>query len=263
MTCTAVHPVTLDDVIRGSITNVATVTGYDPSTNRVTASSNEVSVALNNLPPAISCPGAVTAYTSATTCDALITSGLDATYSDPNDNVASLTWVMTGATRAASPATGINNLSSYTFNHGITDITYTVTDALRLPASCSFTVTVRDNVPPTAICRDISVDLDINNGTTSITAENVNNSSFDNCGIASMVIDKTTFDCTNVGSNNVTLTVMHCHRHGKLLNNSDSDTSYRCCMRWRNYTVCIDQRNTIDLLDMDCQCVTRNIRCQC
>ena len=49
---------------------------------------------------------------------------------------------MTGATIASSPVIGINNLSSYTFTWGITTVTYTVTDALGLTASCSFIVTV-------------------------------------------------------------------------------------------------------------------------
>jgi hypothetical protein len=49
---------------------------------------------------------------------------------------------MTGATIASSPATGINNLDTYTFGWGTTTVTYTVTDALGLSDFCSFTVTI-------------------------------------------------------------------------------------------------------------------------
>ena len=59
-----------------------------------------------------------------------------------NDNcgVTKLTWTMTGATVAASPAAGINNVGTYTFNTGVTTITYTVYDAAGNSATTSYTV---------------------------------------------------------------------------------------------------------------------------
>ncbi|MFM8951059.1 MAG: HYR domain-containing protein, partial [Bacteroidota bacterium] len=44
-------------------------------------------------------------------------------------------------------------------------------------------------------------------GTASITASQINNGSSDNCGIASLSLSKTSFNCSNVGNNAVTLTV--------------------------------------------------------
>jgi gliding motility-associated-like protein/uncharacterized repeat protein (TIGR01451 family) len=205
-TCTATHLVTLADVLAGEISNTATVTGTAPSTDPVSDNSNTVTIPLRNLPPSINCPVPVIASTSQSTCDALIT-GTEAVFSDPNDNVDRLTWTMTGATVATSPATGINQLTSHTFNRGVTTVTYTVTDALGLSASCSFTVTVNDNTPPVAICRDIDVYLDLNTGVVTITPDMVNNNSFDNCAVQSIAIDRNTFDCTNLGANTVTLTV--------------------------------------------------------
>ena len=207
ITCSAVHTVTGADVGAGSVRNIATVTGYGPGLNPVTASSNEVTVSLNNLPPGIACPGSIITNTSSATCDILIGSGLAASYSDPNNNVESLTWTMSGATVISSPATGINNLSNGTFNLGVTTVTYTVTDAFGLSATCSFTVTVNDNTIPNAVCKNISVNLDLNNGTTNITATDINDGSSDNCGIATMTIDITEFDCRDIGPNDVTLTV--------------------------------------------------------
>ena len=207
-TCTATHTVTATDIVAGSITNSATVAGLAPNLSPVAATSNIVTVLLQNLPPVISCPVPIATNTSATSCDILISSGLVATYSDPNNNIATVTWVMTGATTAVSPITGINDLSSHTFNLGATTVTYTVTDALGESASCSFTVTVTDNINPTAVCRNIDVNLDVNTGTVNITATQIDGGSYDNCGIASMAIDITSFDCSDLGANNVILTVV-------------------------------------------------------
>jgi gliding motility-associated-like protein len=115
---------------------------------------------------------------------------------------------MTGATVASSPATGINNIDSYTFNLGVTTITYTVTDAFGLTDNCSFTVTVIDNTPPVAVCRNITVYLDLVLGTVTIQPEDVDGGSYDNSGyIDDMEINLYQFDCHDIGPNMVTLTV--------------------------------------------------------
>jgi gliding motility-associated-like protein/uncharacterized repeat protein (TIGR01451 family) len=207
VTCTATHTVAATDISDRSIHNTATATGLDPGGNSVSATAS-ATVALRNLPPAIICPDPIITGTSETTCDVIINTGLNASFSDPNDNVASLTWIMTGATEASSAATGINQIGSHTFNLGVTTITYTVTDALGLSASCSFTVTVIDNVDPIARCRNIDVYLDINTGIVTIDEDDINNGSTDNCGIASISIDRTEFTCVNIGDNNVILTVI-------------------------------------------------------
>jgi gliding motility-associated-like protein/uncharacterized repeat protein (TIGR01451 family) len=207
ITCTATHTVTAADIIAGRITNSANVAGIAPNTSPVTATSNTVIVLLENLPPTIACPAPIITATSATTCDTLITGSLTATYDDPNDNIATVTWIMEGATTATSPATGINDINSYRFNLGITTVTYTVTDALGLSATCNFTVTVEDNTAPTAVCRDINVELDIATGRVTITAADIDGGSFDNCTIASIEASRTEFDCTDLGANTVILTV--------------------------------------------------------
>ena len=65
---------------------------------------------------------------------------------------------------------------------------------------------VQDNVAPVALCQDVTVQLDAS-GNGSTTAAAVDNGSNDACGIASLVLSKTTFNCSNVGANPVTLTV--------------------------------------------------------
>jgi len=206
-TCTAQHTVTMDGILAGTVVNTAATTGFSPTMASVDTTSNTVTVRLNNLPPTITCPPPIVTSTSDISCDILINAGLTAIYSDPNSNISTVTWEMTGATTAQSEATGINDLTSFTFNLGVTTVTYTVTDALGLSDNCSFTVTVEDNTPPTAICRDIDVYLDLQTGLASITPEDIDGGSYDNCIIASLAASRTDFDCTDLGANEVILTV--------------------------------------------------------
>ena len=93
------------------------------------------------------------------------------------------------------------------FPVGTTTVTYSYSDASgNGPATCSFDVIVTDNTNPTAVCQDITIELDVT-GNVSITENDIDNGSSDDCGIASLAIDKSFFDCSDVGSNTVTLTV--------------------------------------------------------
>src|SRR5690606_40394947 len=84
-------------------------------------------------------------------------------------------------------------------------VTLTATDNTGKTATCSATVTVQDNVAPTAVCQNATVQLDAaGNATLAVAA--VNNGSADACGIASLSLSKTAFDCSNTGANTVTLT---------------------------------------------------------
>jgi uncharacterized protein YrzB (UPF0473 family) len=91
-------------------------------------------------------------------------------------------------------------------NVGANNVVLTVTDANGNTSSCTAVVTVEDNVAPTAVCQNITVQLDAN-GNATITAADVDGGSNDACGIASTTIDVSSFDCSNVGANNVVLTV--------------------------------------------------------
>jgi len=84
--------------------------------------------------------------------------------------------------------------------------TWTATDAGGNSSSCDQTITVKDTTPPTAVCRDITIQLD-DTGNASITADGIDNGSSDACGIKSLTASKTDFTCTDVGRNTVTLTV--------------------------------------------------------
>jgi gliding motility-associated-like protein len=114
-----------------------------------------------------------------------------------------------GSVTYVNDYTGTSNASGI-YPVGETTVTYTATDDSGNTDTCSFTVTVEDNEAPEAICQNITVQLDAT-GNASITAAQVDNGSNDACGIQSLVVTPDTFDCTNVGSNTVTLTVTDVH----------------------------------------------------
>ncbi|MEQ8706255.1 MAG: PQQ-binding-like beta-propeller repeat protein [Phaeodactylibacter sp.] len=100
----------------------------------------------------------------------------------------------------SSPATNFSCMDV-----GTQTVVLTATDGINsVMADCM--VTVEDNVPPMAICQNVTVQLDAN-GNGSTTPAAVNNMSSDNCGIASLALDVMDFTCTDVGPNTVTLTV--------------------------------------------------------
>jgi PKD repeat protein len=84
--------------------------------------------------------------------------------------------------------------------------TVTVTDGNGCSDNTSVTILVNDNIPPVAICQNVTVYLNPL-GTASVNGADINNGSSDNCGIASMTVTPNSFDCNNLGDNNVVLTV--------------------------------------------------------
>jgi uncharacterized protein YjdB len=101
----------------------------------------------DNTPASITCPANITnTQNGPNKCSATINT--------PNPNisancsVSSLTWTMTGAKTASSPAAGINYVGTQSFPVGVTTVTYTVTNGAGNIASCSFTVTVKNKKCP-------------------------------------------------------------------------------------------------------------------
>jgi hypothetical protein len=107
---------------------------------------------------------------------------------------------------------GISNrtVSKDTFdcsNVGTNSVTLTVYNSFNKDASCTATVTIIDSIKPTVNTQNYTLYLGAN-GAGSLTVANIDNGSSDACGIASRTLSKTSFECTNVGSNTVTLTVV-------------------------------------------------------
>ena len=90
-------------------------------------------------------------------------------------------------------------------------ITLTVTDAVGNVNSAQATVTIIVNRPPTcrvvALANNLTVVLD-RNGVASITTKQVNNGSFSECvgGSLIFILSQSTFSCSDLGVNQVTLT---------------------------------------------------------
>jgi hypothetical protein len=89
---------------------------------------------------------------------------------------------------------------------GLNEVTVTVTDASGNQSQNTAILTVEDNLSPAVVTQDLTVELDAN-GEATITAAQVDNGSADNCGVDTLALDITSFDCSNLGENTVTLTV--------------------------------------------------------
>jgi hypothetical protein len=81
-----------------------------------------------------------------------------------------------------------------------------VTDPSGNMSSAESQVTVVDDIAPVAVAQDVTIQLD-ENGEASTTADAVNNGSNDACGVASVTLSQTAFECGELGGNAVTLTV--------------------------------------------------------
>jgi uncharacterized protein (DUF2141 family) len=128
---------------------------------------------------------------------------------DPGDCYATVTFPDALATDNCSGVTVAQTdglPSGSQFPVGVSTIEFTATDASGNTSVCTFDITVEDNEAPLAVCENITIQLD-EFGSASITAADVDGGSTDACGVDTIAIDQDTFDCSNVGDNNVTLTV--------------------------------------------------------
>ncbi|WP_117171952.1 LamG-like jellyroll fold domain-containing protein [Lutibacter oceani] len=101
-------------------------------------------------------------------------------------------------TQSPAPGTSIS---------GQTTVTLTATDSANNISTCTFEVIPTDNESPTAVCKDISVNLS-STGTVNISALDLDNGSTDNCGIVVRTVSPNSFNCGDVGEQIVTFTVV-------------------------------------------------------
>ena len=119
-------------------------------------------------PPVIACPADIMIDTSAGQCTG-VANWADPVAIDTEDGPLPTTQTMGPASGSAFPT-------------GDTIIEYSVTDSDGNTSTCQFTVTVTDNEDPVALCQDLTVELDVN-GMFTITPNDIDNGSSDNCGI--------------------------------------------------------------------------------
>src|SRR5690606_31737529 len=145
----------------------------------------------DNEAPIIACPADINVNTDAGECFATASFSAALAF----DNCGVDTIVQTAGLPSGSQ-----------FPVGVNTIEFTATDIHGNTSTCSFIITVTDNEAPVAVCQNITIQLDAN-GNATITAADVDGGSTDQCGVGAISIDIDTFDCSNVGDNNVILTV--------------------------------------------------------
>jgi gliding motility-associated-like protein len=171
--------------------NSVTLTATDPSGN---SSSCLTTVIVEDLTaPNASCNASVTVILDASSNGTLTPAEVDLGSSD-NCTLATLT------------------LSKTSFNCGDIPgnphtITMLATDQSGNLDSCTAQVSVLDTVDPVALCIPGTLNLSLVGSTVSTTVAAVNNGSTDNCAIQSISLSQTTFDCNDIGINNLTMTV--------------------------------------------------------
>lgn len=99
------------------------------------------------------------------------------------------------------------NTSTFTCaNAGTNTIQFTAKDIYGNTSSTNVIVTVVDSVLPIAKGKDVTLYLNAN-GTAILSAAQVDNGSSDDCGITSMTLSRTTYNCFNIGANPISLNV--------------------------------------------------------
>ena len=132
--------------------------------------------------------------------------------------------------RALSPTTGTYSLTPATVNNGSVDncggltfsvtpntfdctdigpntVTLVATDGSSNNSTCTSVFILADSAGPIALCRNISVSLNLS-GQASITLSQINNGTYDNCQLDSISIDRNQFECLDVGVQQITLTAI-------------------------------------------------------
>ena len=131
-------------------------------------------------PDVINCPPDVIVTAPLPDCDMEVLVIDPPAYTDNcGEGLVTLSWVKTGATENS----GTGDVNGTSFNVGVTIVTYTITDAYGNSATCSFTVTVNDEVPPEILtCPDTLINLDATPGTCELYLTLDQPTAFDPCG---------------------------------------------------------------------------------
>ncbi|MFZ4401257.1 MAG: HYR domain-containing protein, partial [Bacteroidales bacterium] len=150
-----------------------------------------VTVNDNQKPVIVNCPSTIIQPYAPGECDAIV-SWIEPTATDNCSG--SFTWTK-------------SHLPNTSFHKGITVVTYTVKDAANNTSNvCSFNVQVIGNEPPVARCKPDTLYLNTS-GLATLTVNDIDNNSTDNCGIMSRTISKSLFNCSNIGINTVVLSI--------------------------------------------------------
>ena len=167
-------------------TTIVTWTATDASGN-VTTLTQEINV-VDDINPTIAAPEAVLAYTD-DNCEA---TGVDLGTAVASDN--------------CNTGLVVSNDAPVVYPIGLTVVTWTAIDAYGNTSTATQDVNVFDTVAPVIDLVDIDFTLDAL-GEGDIVFDDIDNGTTDNCGIATITLSQTDFNCDNVGNNVVTVTV--------------------------------------------------------
>ena len=121
-------------------TTTVTYTSTDSGGNSVSCNFN-VTVIQDQL--MIECPSDLNQATDANICSANL--DLPVTILSNTNNINTISWDITGS---SGPASGIGNISNFSFNIGTSTVVYTVTDIFGATETCTFEVTITDQEGP-------------------------------------------------------------------------------------------------------------------
>ena len=99
------------------------------------------------------------------------------------------------------------SLSNFNCSHvGVNNLQFTAVDASGNSSTVNVVLTVIDTIRPSTVAKNVSLSLDAS-GAATLNPSDINDGSADACGIASLSLSKSSFDCSNIGANTVILTV--------------------------------------------------------
>lgn len=180
-------------------TNPHTVTMVVTDVNGNTDSCTSQITVQDNTNPTASCQTA-TVYLGAGTVTVTPTTVL---VPPTGDNCTALTSTFAGQG---------NNIVYTCDSIGTHMVTVVVTDISGNTASCVTTITVLDTVPPVANCTTVPYTVQLDTfGNGFVTPQDINNGSYDFCGIDTMLVNGTDsffYSCANIGNTAVTLSVL-------------------------------------------------------
>ena len=167
-----------------------TWTAQDACDNPI-ATCIQIITIVDQTPPVASCPADISVDTDLNQCSAVVDYSIEGT-----DSCGSVTITQTSGL-----------VSGSMFPIGDTVNTFEIQDECGNLSECSFVVTVLNNNDAQAICQNITIALDAM-GMASITPSDINGGTVVLCETPDITIDVDTFTCDNIGTNNVTLSVV-------------------------------------------------------
>lgn len=168
------------------VNSVETV-GTFPGNRVIPTTQNVTTIVCPNTPPVAQCAD-ITVFTETGVCTA--NASVDAWSYDPDGDPITIEQTPAGP-----------------YPTGTTTVTLTVSDDNGASDECTAIVTVVDDTTPDIQTQDITVQLDAS-GNASITASDIDDGTSDACGIASLSVNPSSFTCSDLGANTVTLTAV-------------------------------------------------------